>query len=293
MRIGIDLGGTKIEGVLVHLDGSIAVRQRIETPQASGYGAILDRVIGLITELEKQAGTHCSVGLAAPGAVDATGRVKNSNTQCLIGESLRDDLSERLSRSVRIENDANCFALAEALYGAGQSAPSVFGVIMGTGVGGGIVFNGRLHSGLQHIAGEWGHNVLESDGPSCYCGKRGCVETFLSGPGFLADYQRLGGSTADSPEEIVALSRNGDTTAIETLDRLMDRLGRALAQVINIIDPHVVVLGGGLSNIDELYTQAPEHIAKYVFNPVLDTPIRKNLNGDSAGVLGAARLWDT
>jgi fructokinase len=163
---------------------------------------------------------------------------------------------------------------------------------MGTGVGGGLVIDGRLHSGLHHIAGEWGHNVLEWDGPPCYCGKRGCIETFLSGPGFLADYQRLGGSEARSSEQIVALYRSGESFALRAVDRLLDRLGRALAQVINIVDPHTIVLGGGLSNIDELYEQGPAHIAKYVFNSELKTPIKRNLNGDSAGVLGAARLWD-
>jgi len=292
MRIGIDLGGTKIEGALLKHDHSIAVRQRLKTPQTRGYAAILESVTTLVNQLEHTAGTPCSLGLAAPGAVDASGRVKNSNTQCLIGEALGDDLRAQLSRAVRIENDANCFALAEALYGAGQFSPTVFGVIMGTGVGGGLVIDGRLHTGLHHIAGEWGHNVLESDGPPCYCGKRGCIETFLSGPGFLADYQRLGGSEARSPEQIIALSRSGESFAVRAVDQLLDRLGRALAQVINVFDPHTIVLGGGLSNIDELYEQGPAHIAKYVFNSELKTPIKRNRNGDSAGVLGAARLWD-
>ena len=292
MRIGIDLGGTKTEGALVDSGGSVVVRERRATPRDRGYFAILELIVSLIYDLERQAGDHCSVGVAAPGAVDPEGRIKNSNTQCLIGQPFQRDLETRLSRSIRIENDANCFALAEALFGAGQDMHSVFGVIMGTGVGGGMVIGKTLHTGLQHIAGEWGHNSLNPDGPPCYCGQRGCIETYLSGPGFLADYQRLGGVSAKTPEAVVSQAGAQDPAAEQALENLLEHFGRALAGVINILDPHVIVLGGGLSNIGQLYENGPGHIEKYVFNPVLQTPLRRNVNGDSAGVLGAARLWD-
>ena len=291
MRIGIDLGGTKTEGALVNDNGSVISRRRLATPRAEGYRAIVDQIVSLVDQLDAEAGRICSVGIAAPGAVDASGRVKNSNTQCLIGAAFQNDLEIRLDRPVRVENDANCFALAEALFGAGRDMPSVFGVIMGTGVGGGIVVQKRLHTGPQHIAGEWGHNVLDPGGPACYCGQRGCIETYLSGPGFFADYQRLGGSSAASPEQVILKARKNDPIARQALDNLLERFGRALAGVINILDPHVIVLGGGLSNISELYEEGPRRIAKYVFNPALETPIRRNINGDSAGVLGAAGLW--
>ena len=292
MRIGIDLGGTKTEGALVDSDGSVVSRQRHPTPRQAGYTAILDQIISLVRKLDTQAGQVCSVGVAAPGALDAQGRIKNSNTQCLIGEPFQEDLERRLGRPVRIENDANCFTLAEALSGAGQGMPSVFGVIMGTGVGGGMVIHQRLHTGPQHIAGEWGHNSLDPEGPSCYCGKRGCIETYLSGPGFLGDYRRLGGVTATTPEAVVCEAEAKDPIAEQALDNLLERFGKALAGVINILDPHVIVLGGGLSNISQLYDNGPDRIARHVFNPVLETPLRRNLNGDSAGVLGAAGLWD-
>ncbi|HCK75594.1 MAG TPA: fructokinase [Gammaproteobacteria bacterium] len=292
MRIGIDLGGTKTEGVLVDSGGSVVSRKRYPTPGQAGYSAILDQIISLVYQLEAQAGQDCSVGVAAPGALTAEGRIKNSNTQCLIGEPFQEDLSSRLGRPVRIENDANCFALAEALSGAGRGMSSVFGVIMGTGVGGGMVIRQRLHTGLQHIAGEWGHNSINPDGPSCYCGQRGCIETYLSGPGFLADYRRLGGVTAVTPEAVVCEAEAKNPIAEQALDNLLERFGKALAGVINILDPHVIVLGGGLSKISQLYDSGPDRIARYVFNPVLETPVRPNLNGDSAGVLGAASLWD-
>ena len=291
MRIGIDLGGTKTEGALVDQDGRVISRQRLATPRAEGYRAILDKIVSLVDQLESESGKTCSVGVAAPGAIDAQGRVKNSNTQCLIGAAFQNDLERCLDRPIRVENDANCFALAEALFGAGRDMPSVFGVIMGTGVGGGIVIQQRLHTGPQHIAGEWGHNALDPDGPLCYCGQRGCIETYLSGPGFFADYRHLGGTNAVSPKEVISKARENDPIAQEALDNLLERFGKAVAGVINILDPHVVVLGGGLSNIEELYEEGPRRIAKYVFNPTLETPIRRNLHGDSAGVLGAAGLW--
>jgi len=291
MRIGIDLGGTKTEGALVDKNGRVISRHRLATPRAEGYRAIVDQIASLVSELESASGETCSVGIAAPGAIDAQGRVKNSNTQCLIGTAFQSDLEARLDRPIRVENDANCFALAEALFGAGRDMTSVFGVIMGTGVGGGIVIQQRLHTGPQHIAGEWGHNTLDPDGPPCYCGQQGCIETYLSGPGFFADYQRLGGANAANAEEVISKARENEPIAQEALDNLLERFGKAVAGVINILDPHVVVLGGGLSNIQELYEEGPRRIAKYVFNPTLETPIRRNLHGDSAGVLGAAELW--
>ena len=291
MEIGIDLGGTKTEGILLDATGAEIARQRRPTPQQQGYQAILENIASLVTDLEAHSKTRCSVGVAAPGALDTTGRVKNSNTQCLIGRPLLQDLETLLSRPVRLENDANCFTLAEAVDGAGQNAASVFGVIMGTGVGGGIVVNGELLPGLQHIAGEWGHNCLEPNGPLCYCGQHGCIETFLSGPGFSADYQRLGGDPTLSPQEIVADAKRQNSIAQLALENLLERFGKALASVINILDPHVVVLGGGLSNIDCLYTEGAQRVAAHVFNASLDTPIRRNQHGDSAGVRGAARLW--
>jgi fructokinase len=291
MEIGIDLGGTKTEGVLLDATGAETARQRRPTPQQQGYQAILENIASLVTDLEARSKTRCSIGVAAPGALDNTGRVKNSNTQCLIGQPLLQDLETLLSRPVRLENDANCFTLAEAVDGAGQNAASVFGVIMGTGVGGGIVVNGELLPGLQHIAGEWGHNCLEQNGPLCYCGQHGCIETFLSGSGFSADYQRLGGDPALSPQEIVADAGRQNAIAQLALENLLERFGKALASVINILDPHVVVLGGGLSNIDCLYTEGAQRVAAHVFNASLDTPIRRNQHGDSAGVRGAAHLW--
>ena len=291
MEIGIDLGGSKTEGILLDATGTETARQRRPTPQQQGYQAILENIASLVTDLEAHSETRCSVGVAAPGALDKTGRVKNSNTQCLIGRPLLQDLETLLSRPVRLENDANCFTLAEAVDGAGQNAASVFGVILGTGVGGGIVVNGELLPGLQHIAGEWGHNCLEPNGPLCYCGRLGCIETFLSGPGFSADYQRLGGDSTLSPQEIVATADRQNTIAQLALENLLERFGKALASVINILDPHVVVLGGGLSNIDCLYSKGAQRVAAHVFNTRLDTPIRRNQHGDSAGVRGAARLW--
>ncbi|MEE1568273.1 MAG: ROK family protein, partial [Arenicellales bacterium] len=243
--------------------------------------------------LEQDIDSRCTIGIATPGTLNPDGSVKNSNTICLNGQPLQRDLETLLMRPVRLENDANCFALAEAIGGAGRGAHTVFGVIMGTGVGGGIVVGGQLLPGLAHIAGEWGHNCLEPDGPRCYCGRNGCVETFLSGPGFAADYQRLGGSTGLTPPAIVQRAQQGDGIARAALERLLERFGRALASVINILDPHAVVLGGGLSNLEALYSEGPEHIAQHVFDTNLKTPILRNLNGDSAGVHGAAQLWPT
>jgi len=292
-RIGIDLGGTKTEGIVMDTAGAILFRERRPTPAAQGYEAILDNIRAIARHLETQAGgARCPVGIGTPGATSAvTGALKNSNTTCLIGKPIRDDLEKLLDRPVRIANDANCFALSEALDGAGLNEPVVFGVILGTGVGGGIVVNGRLIEGLQHIAGEWGHNQLEADGPTCYCGRKGCVETLLSGPGLVRDYVANGGKQGLDAKAIVAAAAAGDAAAEAAMQRYLDRFGRALAVVINILDPHAIVLGGGMSHIARLYTEGRERAAQYVFNDELRTKILPNVHGDSSGVRGAAQLW--
>lgn len=309
LRLGIDLGGTKTEAVVIDEAGTELRRERCATPVAAGYEAILANIVTLVDRLESAVGDSCRVGIGAPGAITvSTGRVKNSNTTCLNGRPLRDDLQARLSRPVRIANDANCFALSEARDGAGRDAEVVFGVILGTGVGGGIVVRGELVHGAQHIAGEWGHNVLEPDGPPCYCGKHGCVETFLSGPGLVRDYAQSGSADL-SALDIVARAAAGESHAIAALERYYDRFALALSVVVNILDPDVVVLGGGMSNIDALYTTGPTRLARHVFaahgdcgtaqhnssgtiDGELRTKIVRNVHGDSSGVRGAAQLWD-
>jgi fructokinase len=292
LRIGVDLGGSKTEGVVMDVDGQILVRERRATPQAEGYAAILANLCDLVRDLERRAGSHCRVGLGTPGAISTkTGFLKNSNTVCLNGRPVKQDLEQLLAREIRIANDANCFALSEALDGAAQGAPVVFGVILGTGVGGGIVVKGQLLEGAQHIAGEWGHNVLEPDGPPCYCGKRGCVETFLSGPGLARDFTLQGGNTALDARAIAAAAEQSDTLAEAAMQRYLDRFGRALSVVINILDPDAIVLGGGMSNIARLYTEGREHVARHTFNDELRTRILPNRHGDSSGVRGAAQLW--
>jgi fructokinase len=292
LRVGIDLGGTKTEGVVLDAHGNILQRERRPTPQANGYRAILANIHALVLELEQHVNTPCRVGLGTPGAISTkTGLLKNSNTVCLNGQPLQQDLEELLAREIRIANDANCFALSEALDGAARGEAVVFGVILGTGVGGGIVVNGRLLEGAQHIAGEWGHNVLEADGPPCYCGKRGCVETFLSGPGLARDFALQAGNPDLDARAIVAAAERGDARAEAALQRYLDRFGRALSVVINILDPDAIVLGGGMSNIARLYTEGREHVAQHTFNDELRTRILPNRHGDSSGVRGAAQLW--
>jgi len=292
MRIGIDLGGTKMEGIVMDNDGGIVWRERRPTPKDKGYAAILENIKTLVEFLEQQTKPDCRVGIGTPGAISSrTGTLKNSNTVCMNGKPVKDDLEKLLGRSIRMENDANCFSLSEAIDGAGKGYPVVFGVILGTGVGGGIVFNGQLHSGLQNIAGEWGHNILINDGPPCYCGKRGCVETLLSGPGLQLDYEALGGVSGQNAESIVKLSEGGDEIAEQAMRRYLDHFGRALSVVVNVLDPHAIVLGGGMSNIKRLYTDGNERLAHYVFNDELKTRLLPNLHGDSAGVRGAAWLW--
>lgn len=306
-RIGIDLGGTKTEAIVMDDFGMELARERRPTPVAEGYTAILANVAALVRDLEARHG-RCSVGIGTPGAIStATSRLKNSNTTCLNGQPIQADLERLLERPVRIANDANCFALSEALDGAGRGARVVFGVILGTGVGGGIVVDGWLLEGRQHIAGEWGHNVLEPDGPPCYCGKRGCVETLLSGPGLVGDYATHGGIASISPTEIVTRAGGGEAAARAALARYHERFGRALSVVVNILDPDVVVLGGGMSNIESLYTTGRDQLAAHVFaahgnaggeldrtaaaGDELHTPVLRNLHGDSSGVRGAAQLW--
>ena len=293
-RIGVDLGGTKIEGVVLTPDGRIQHRERIATP-AGKYAATLDAVAGLVQRLEAACGQTCTVGIGTPGALSpTTGRLRNANSTCLNGSTLDRDLSRRLGRPVRIANDANCFALSEASDGAGVDASSVFGVILGTGTGGGIVIDKRLLVGSNAIAGEWGHNPLpwprddERPGPTCYCGKYGCLETFLSGPGLMSDYR--GDAHVDSARDVVTLAARDDD-AEACLRRYADRLARGLANVINVLDPEVIVLGGGLSNIKRLYDAVPERWGRYVFSDSVRTRLLPPVHGDSSGVRGAAWLW--
>ncbi len=289
-RIGIDLGGTKIEGVVLDADNQPICRHRIATESDRGYEHIIER-IALMADRLRQTAADCTViGMGTPGAVSSRdGTMKNCNTTCLNGRRLREDLEARLGCTVRIENDANLFALAEALVGGGRDAPLVFGIILGTGVGGGIVYRGELLRGPQHLAGEWGHHSIDPNGPSCYCGQRGCVETFIAGPAVEARYRARAGHCADMPR-IVAGFRAGEFAATEVFGEFLDRFGRAVANLVDILDPDAIVLGGGLSNIDELYTLGREAVARYIFNDELRTPIRRNQLGDSAGVIGAALL---
>ena len=295
MRIGIDLGGTKIEGLALLDDGTEALRQRVATPRT--YDATLDAIAGLVREIEAELGESGTVGTCVPGALDAaTGRVKNANSTWLIGHPLADDLGARLGREVRVTNDANAFALSEATDGAGAGADVVFGVILGTGVGGGIVVDGRVIEGANRIAGEWGHIPLpwpaddERPGPPCYCGKRGCVETFLSGPAFARDHERQTGE-AVATREIVRRAGTGDADARDSLDRYLDRLACGLGLIATVLDPDVIVLGGGMSNVPGLAARAEAEMRPYVFSDRVVTRVVPNVHGDSGGVRGAAWLW--
>ena len=298
MRIGVDLGGTKIEAIALDSEGRVLARHRIPAPRGD-YGATLGAIAGLIDAIESAAGQPGSVGIGTPGALSPfTGRLRNANSVWLNDRPLDLDLAERLGRPVRLANDADCFALSEATDGAGRGAASVFGVIIGTGTGGGIVVGGRLLAGPNAIAGEWGHNPLpwpqpdESPGPPCYCGKHGCIETFLSGPGLAADHQRHTGLTR-TPPEIRAAAARGEPAAAATLARHAERLARSLATVINLLDPAVIVLGGGLSNLPHLYEALPALIRPWLFCDGLATRILPPVHGDSSGVRGAAWLWGT
>ena len=293
MRIGIDLGGTKIEIVALADDSSELLRRRIPAPRGD-YKATLSAVAGLVRDAEAALGERGSVGIGIPGAESrASGLIKNANSTWLIGHPLRRDLEHSLQREVRLANDANCFALSEAIDGAAAGAEVVFGVILGTGVGGGIVVHGKVLAGANAIAGEWGHNRLpgdESFWPDCYCGRAGCVETFLSGPGLQRDHERATRERFD-PIKIVARANSGDDACEATLLRYEKRLARALSEVINVLDPELIVLGGGLSNLDRLYENVPKLWAEYVFSDQVATRLVKNLHGDASGVRGAAWLW--
>jgi fructokinase len=294
-RIGIDLGGTKIEAVCLGESGAVLARRRVPTPRE--YAGTLTAVTSLVLELERETGQSGTVGVGIPGAITPrTGLVKNANSVWLIGRPLAADLTARLSRSVRVMNDANCFAISEAVDGAAAGADVVFGVILGTGVGGGIVVRGRVLEGPNLIAGEWGHNPLpwpsaeERPGSSCYCGKTGCIETFLSGPGFEREFAAATGLQLGS-REIVAAAVAGDGQAEVALTRYHDRLARGLAGVINILDPDVIVLGGGMSNLPELAAHVTTILSRYVFSDSMRTRVVINVHGDSSGVRGAAWLW--
>ena len=292
-RIGIDLGGTKIEIAVLAPDGTEALRHRVPTPP--GYDATLAAIATLVRDAEAKLGLTATVGIGIPGAISpATGLVKNANSIALNGHSFDRDISAKLGREVRVENDANCFALSEATDGAGAGAAVVFGVILGTGVGGGIVVGGRLHRGPHRIAAEWGHNPLpwphaeEVPGPHCWCGQWGCLERYVAGPSLAAE---VDGPGAHDASGLPARAAAGEARAQQALARHVDRLARGLAVVVNFLDPDVIVLGGGLSNMEHLYAELPPRIGHYVFSDVVRTPIVKNKHGDSSGVRGAAWLW--
>ncbi|HWC01280.1 MAG TPA: ROK family protein [Methylomirabilota bacterium] len=297
MRIGVDLGGTKIEAVALDKDGHERGRRRVPTPR-DRYAATLAAITTLVEGLERQAGEPARVGIGMPGALSpATGLVKNANSTWLNGRPLRQDLERLLHRPLRFANDANCFALSEARDGAGAGARVVFGVILGTGTGGGIAVDGRVLTGPNAVAGEWGHNPLpwprpgEWPGASCYCGRTGCVETFLSGPGISRDHLEATGEEIEATT-IGARAADGDERCEATLARYEERLARALAAVVNLLDPDVIVLGGGLSNLARLYARVPERWGAWVFSDRVDTPLRPPQHGDSSGVRGAAWLWE-
>ncbi len=292
LRIGVDLGGTKIEAIALDAGGRVLARERIATPQ-NDYMATVMAVASLVERMEQSLGDRARVGVGTPGAISAlSGCIKNANSTCLNGRPLQRDLQTVLRREIRMANDANCFAVSEATDGAARGAGVVFGVILGTGVGGGLVINGQALTGANAIAGEWGHNPLADDevGPPCYCGRRGCVETWLSGPGMAADHLRHGGEAIDPPT-IAARAEAGDVACEATLQRYFARLSRALATVINIVDPDIIVLGGGLSSMTRLYTEVPALWATHVFSDEVRTRLLPPVHGDSSGVRGAAWLW--
>lgn len=295
MRIGVDFGGTKIEAAL--LDDAGAFAARIREPNPGSYDAALRLVADLIARVEAEAGPARSVGLAIPGSPSPrTGLIRNANSTYLNGRRFGEDLETTLQRPVRLANDANCLALSEAADGAGKGAASVFGVILGTGCGGGLVIDGKLVEGAHGVAAEIGHISLpwpaaeEAPGPVCWCGLYGCLETWVSGTGFQRDHEATTGR-AWKAQAVVEAARNGDAGAATTLDRYIDRLGRALAMVVNLVDPEVLVLGGGMSNVGELYERLPEIVTRYAFSDHWDGRILAARWGDSSGVRGAARLW--
>jgi fructokinase len=296
MRIGVDLGGSKIEVIALAEDGTALLRRRSPTP-VGDYAATLNAVADLVALAERETAKTGTVGIASPGAESTrTGLIKNSNSTVLNGRPLRRDLEQKLSREVRLENDANCFALSEAIDGAAARARVVFGVILGTGVGGGLVIDREVVVGRNRIAGEWGHNPLpwpednEDRNVSCYCGKTGCIECFLSGPGLARSFHAATNGKV-SAQDVVARAASGDEAARACMRVYQDRLARSLATVVNLVDPDLIVLGGGLSNITELYSALPALIARYAFSDGVDTPVVRAAHGDSSGVRGAAWLW--
>lgn len=296
LRIGVDLGGTKIEAIALDRAGVVRARRRVATP-AHDYEEILRAICALVGDIERETGRRGSIGVGSPGSLSThTGLIKGSNTQVVNGKPLDADLAKRLGRPIRVENDANCFALSEAVDGAGQGARVVFGVIIGTGVGGGVVVDGKLVAGRNHIGGEWGHTPLpwmtreEYPGQRCFCGHEGCIETFLAGAGLARAYKRIAGAEAGG-QEIAQRADAGEAAALVALDAYQDRLSRALAMVVDILDPDVIVLGGGLSNIARIYQGLAARVETYAFTDALDTKILRNAHGDSGGVRGAAWLW--
>jgi fructokinase len=296
MRIGIDLGGTKIELIALEDDGTVLTRTRIDTPR-EGYRAVIEAIVAMVHDAETELQRLGTIGIGTPGVISpATGLIKNANSVYLNGRPFDRDVAAALRREVRVANDANCFALSEATDGAAAGAAVVFGVILGTGVGGGVVVGGQLLSGPNAIAGEWGHNSLpwpnaqELPGPQCYCGKRGCIETFCSGPGLVRDFA---GQAQPSPtaRDVIAAAEQGSPLAEQALQRYEERLAKSLASVINVIDPDMIVLGGGLSNVRRLYHTLPRLISKYAFSDRICTPLVPARYGDASGVRGAAWLW--
>ena len=297
MRVGIDLGGTKIEAIAIDREGRERYRRRVPAPRGS-YDATLAAIAALVGDVERATGESARVGIGIPGSASlATGLIRNANSTWLNGRPLPVDLERVLARPVRLENDANCFALSEARDGAGAGATVVFGVIVGTGTGGGIVANGRVLVGHNAVGGEWGHNPLpwpepgEWPGPPCYCGRSGCIETFLSGPGLSREFAERGGGER-AALQIAAAAGAGDPRAIQVIDLYIHRMARALASVINLLDPDVIVLGGGLSNIEALYDRVPAIWHGWTFSDVVTTPLVRACHGDASGVRGAAWLWD-
>jgi fructokinase len=297
MRIGVDVGGTKIEAIALDSEGAELERRRVATPRGD-YEGTLETIAGLVTALEKTTGQTGTVGVGIPGTIVAsTGLVKNANSVWLNGKPLQKDLCSALNREVRCANDANCFAISEATDGAAKGYDVVFGVIFGTGCGGGVSIDGRVHAGPNGLGGEWGHNPLpwqtaeESPGALCYCGHHGCIETWISGTGFEWDFARVTSRNLRG-KEIVAAAENGDVEASEALDRLMDRMARGLSVVVNVLDPDAIVIGGGLSNLGRLYEGGlAARLRDYGFGGGVETPILRNVHGDSSGVRGAAWLW--
>jgi fructokinase len=293
--MGIDLGGSKTEVIVLDPEQQPIYRERVATP-ASNYIEILTMLTDLVNSIQAKFKFDMSIGVGIPGAISpGSGMLRNSNTVCMNGQPFLSDLQDRLEREVRIENDANCFALSEALGGAALNYKLVFGVIIGTGTGGGLVIDGKLVNGPHSISGEWGHNPLpwrrsEDGAPGCYCGKTACIETFLSGPGFAHNYKTRYGSSVSS-QDIIAAAAAGDISCCTMLDLYHDQMARALAHVINILDPHAIVLGGGMSNIDSIYREVPRLLPNYVFSDFVETPILQAERGDASGVYGAALLW--